>query len=528
MRAANPQLYAVATKYFPGEGVSSPPRRIFRLTRAQLDITTKALLPSHHRTPAVLALPPDPLETNYEYADNLGFSAANFTPYLKWVDQIAASVRSKPETVIACAPGGLDAACLQAEARKFVTRAFRGAASAAELARYADVFTAGVGQVGFADATADLVHLALTSPSYLFRDEVLTDGAGLMPPAQRLQSLTYTLADAPPEAVGLSSAAPGPAVQSPDAVRRTVDAILATPEARAKLRRFLVAWLEVKEPDEFTIAPAVFPAFTPPVAAAAVADTGRFLDHELARTPPRLADITQATHAFVSPALAPIYDIKNPSSGGPIALDPARRLGVFTQPAVIASHSGPTTTRLVKRGVFFTRKVMCLALGAPPPGLDTSVPARAGVTERQQIEAGTRAPVCAGCHRVINPFGFMQENYDAIGRWRTTDAGQPIDASVTIDFLDEGKLSAASPVEALKGLTGSLMFKQCFARQLFRFYVGREEAPGDDPTLRKMLFDLAGSGAESLVALLQGLGISPALSHRAQPAPRATSTPETR
>ena len=46
-----------------------------------------------------------------------------------------------------------------------------------------------------------------------------------------------------------------------------------------------------------------------------------------------------------------------------VDLDPAQRLGIFTQPAVIASHSGPTTTRLVKRGVFFTRKVMCMPLG---------------------------------------------------------------------------------------------------------------------------------------------------------------------
>src|SRR4029079_6063078 len=110
-------------------------------------------------------------------------------------------------------------------------------------------------------------------------------------------------------------------------------------------------------------------------------------------------------------------------SGSLIDLDPARRLGIFTQPAVLASHSGPTTSRLVKRGVFFTRKVMCMTLGAPPPDVDTTIPQTPGTTERQHVETVTAKGRCAACHAFINPFGFMLENYDAIGRFRTTDQG---------------------------------------------------------------------------------------------------------
>ena len=136
---------------------------------------------------------------------------------------------------------------------------------------------------------------------------------------------------------------------------------------------------------------------------------------------------------------------------------------------MLASHSGPTTTRLVKRGVFFTRKVMCLPLGAPPPGVNTSIPADVVGTERQRIESVTNEPRCLACHAFINPFGFMQENFDAMGRYRSMDAGQPIDAAINVDFLDEGLLSVSSPVDALRGFTRSLRFQQCFTRQLFRF-----------------------------------------------------------
>ena len=86
---------------------------------------------------------------------------------------------------------------------------------------------------------------------------------------------------------------------------------------------------------------------------------------------------------------------------------------------------------------------------------------------------------CTGCHAFINPFGFMQESYDPIGRFRTADEGLPIDSIISVSFLDEGPLSTTSSVEALAGFTRSLRFQQCFARQLFRYYLGRDKGDKD-------------------------------------------------
>jgi hypothetical protein len=159
---------------------------------------------------------------------------------------------------------------------------------------------------------------------------------------------------------------------------------------------------------------------------------------------------------------------------------------------------------------------MCLPLGNPPPGIDTNIPSTPGATERQKIEQMTNQTQCAGCHAYINPFGFMQENYDAIGRWRTADQGLPIDASISVDFLDEGKLTVASPVEALRSFTRSLRFQQCFTRQLFRFYLGRDEVTGDNPILRQMFFDFANNGSQDIVQMLHTLASSPAFSQRSE------------
>jgi hypothetical protein len=513
---ANPTLDQIADQYFPGRIPTNLPKRVFRLTRTQLDITTKTLLPQHVSATAVTTVPRDPLQTNYEYADNLGFNPANFTPYTNWVTQIANSVKAAPASVIDCAASGNSPACLGDQSKKFVSKAFRGAASDATLTRYADFFNASVTTYGLPSAAAELVDLTLTSPSYVFRDEVLTDASSLLLPAQQLQNMSYTLADAPPETVGLSSATPTAYLQTPALVQKAIDQVLASPEARAKLLRFFVAWLEVKEPDEFTIATSVFPEFTPVVAAAVVNETKTFLERQLSGVAPKMKDVTESTQAFVSGASAFIYGKAAPSTPGFMDLDPTQRLGIFSQPAVLASHSGPTTTRLVKRGVFFTRKVMCLPLGNPPPDIDTTVPPNAGATERQRIETATARPPCSGCHSYINPFGFALENFDAIGRFRTTDEGKPIDPSISVGFFDEGKLSVSSPVEALKAFTRSLRFQQCFTRQLFRFYTGREETAGDDPMLRQMFFDFANGNQQDIIGMLRTLASAPTFSRRSE------------
>jgi hypothetical protein len=512
----NPDLFAVASKYFPSTSAAMAAKRMARLTRTQLDLTTKTLLPAHVRTAATAALPPDPLQTNYEYAANLSFTPANFTPYTKWVEGIVASVRANPASVIDCAAASNGTACLQTEAKKFVGRAFRGTIADAQLARYADLLTTGVTQVGLSDAVADLVDVTLTSPNYVYRDEVLTDASAVLLPAQRLQHMSYTLADAPPETVGLASTSAAASLGTADDVAATVDRLLATPEARAKLMRFFMSWLEVKEPDQFTIAPSVFPEFTPALAAAMVEEVRAFLNAQLSKAAPTLKDVTQSAQSFVSDALATIYGVGASGGAQLTSLDPKQRLGIFTLPGVITSHSGPDTTRLVKRGVFFTRKVMCMPLGNPPPGTNTTIPPTAMGTERQKVESVTQEGICAGCHAVINPFGFMQENFDPIGRWRTADDGHPIDATISVNFLDEGPFMANGPVESLKGFTGSMRFKQCFVRQMFRFYTGRDETAADDPVLRQMFFGFANNDEQAVVQLLRVLATSASFSQRTE------------
>jgi hypothetical protein len=158
-------------------------------------------------------------------------------------------------------------------------------------------------------------------------------------------------------------------------------------------------------------------------------------------------------------------------------------------------------------------------------------------TERQRIEAATQPGTCSGCHSFINPYGFMLENYDHLGQWRTTDEqGRPIDASMTLSLsaLDatgtpaDVSLATDSPVTAIQGIAQSLQFQQCFARQMLRYYLGRRELPTDDPTLRQLFFRFAGGtqegGPQDIVGMLATLAGSRTFSDRL-PTPTSGATP---
>lgn len=516
---ADPALLAAAMRFFPNQASASPKGRLFRLTLTQMQRTAEVLLPGVEVPAVAQEVPRDPLQTNYEYSDILRFNDANFTPYVTWVRGLAERVEEHPNAVIPCAQE--DTGCLAARADAFVRGAFRGVVTDGQLASYRNHYLAAVGEVGMARASAELVDLALTSPSFVFREEVFTGPGERLLPAQLLQHLTYALADSPPQALGLDPAQADMLVGDPLSYQRTVEAVLASSQARDKLQRFFLAWLEVKEPEDFTISTEAFPEFTPAVAAAVVDEARRFLQVQLAVAEPTLRGITQVTHGFVSAQTAELYGLSRrtlfqATLDEPVSLDPSQRLGVFTMPAVLASHSGPTTTRLVKRGVFFVRKVMCMPLGAPPQGLDTSVPSDAGDTERERIENATAQPACAGCHGFINPFGFMLEEFDAVGRYRTTEAGHPINARIDVDFLEDGPFSADGAVEGLSRFTESARFEQCFSRQVFRFYLGRDEVPGDDPVLREMYFRFADHDRQDIVAMLRSLAMSSAFTARTE------------
>ena len=153
-------------------------------------------------------------------------------------------------------------------------------------------------------------------------------------------------------------------------------------------------------------------------------------------------------------------------------------------------------------------------LPAPPP-VDMVINPDPNATSRQQIEQKTAPETCAACHTLINPLGFLFENYDAIGRYRTTDNGLPVDASGAISKTDvDGELVGA--VALAEALASSETVTSCVSRQWLRFALGRDDGALDSESIA-LASERAYAQGGDLRELIVGLTVSDAFRHRRVP-----------
>ena len=192
-----------------------------------------------------------------------------------------------------------------------------------------------------------------------------------------------------------------------------------------------------------------------------------------------------------------------------VAVNASQRGGVLTHGSFLSSTSGPTRPNIVVRGTWILNEMLCTPL--PPPPVDALASVKipdnlpANTTTRQRFEIHSTDPVCAGCHREIDPLGFAFDHYDAAGLWRDTENGLPIDATGEIFKTDaKGKFNGA--LELSERLSQSRDVQNCFVGKWMAFAYGRQETP-DDACTRQLLQNAfaksKGNVIELIVALTQ-------------------------
>jgi len=117
-----------------------------------------------------------------------------------------------------------------------------------------------------------------------------------------------------------------------------------------------------------------------------------------------------------------------------------------------------------------------LCVGVPPP--PDAVPPLPAIppnsTNRQRVANLTKDAPCNGCHTtMINPLGFAFENLDGVGRFRTTENGQPIDASANYT-LDGMPVSFNGAVPLLQAIAASKQAHDCYAQHWVEYLYGRD------------------------------------------------------
>jgi hypothetical protein len=411
-----------------------------------------------------------------------------------------------------------DAAAAEPCARDFIVqfgrRAFRRPLVEEEITRWLGLYRAqrdpAVGAT-FSEAIVGLTVALLQSPSFLYRRE-LAPGAAIKEGAfvrfnsyEMASRLSYSFWATMPDERLFTLAEAGK-LQTSQAIQQEARRLLLDPKARDVYADFSAQWLNLVQ--VVSSQKATDLNFTPEVGKSMLAATAAFFaDMFLAPgATGRMDELFTSNRAFADETLARYYGIPGVtgSSMAPVTLDPKQRSGLFTQLTFLTMHGDSEGSFPTRRGAEVARRVLCHEIDLPPdvPVPDIKPPSP-GVTTRQRFEEHSKNP-CATCHLLFDPLGFAFENYDGIGRWRTTDNGQPVDASGTL-HLATGPVDFKDAVELMPALAASEEVRSCMATQWMRYLIRREETRGDLPSLevvQKAFRDSSYDMRELLVAIV--------------------------
>jgi hypothetical protein len=160
-----------------------------------------------------------------------------------------------------------------------------------------------------------------------------------------------------------------------------------------------------------------------------------------------------------------------------VAFPPERRAGVLTHPYLLSAFAYHNTTSPIHRGVFLTRNIIGRPLKPPPAAVafkDDEF--AADLTMREKITQLTRDSACMSCHSVINPLGFALENYDAVGRWRTSDNDRPVDSQSEYPTRSGETIVIRSARDIAEFAVASESAQRAFVTALFRHIVKQDPA----------------------------------------------------
>ena len=492
-------------------------------------VPERVLIP-HDSPPVFVAatpFPPDDKSIGYERGTTLSkewFSAATAAAsetaayVLDHVEHLAGAKRDAPDR----------ADKLRRFAATFAERAFRRPLS--------DDLRALVVDRPFADppdldtALKRSVLLVLGSPRFLFREP-----ASLADPFATAARLSFGLWDSLPDQP-LREAAAKNQLATPDQVRRQAERMVTDRRTRAKLRDFLLAWLRVDLAPELTKDPSLFGDISPAVVADLRTSLELFLDDVVWRSGDFRRLFTD-DEVYLNGRLAPLYGVALPATAAfqRVRLDDGRRGGFVCHPYLLSVFSYSKVTSPIHRGVFLARNVLGNVLKPPQEAIAPLAPDQhPDLTTRERVALQTKAVACQTCHTMINPLGFALEDFDAIGRSRTTEraaAGEkPIDAAGSYLPREGPEAEFRGGRELAAYLATSHDAQEAFVQNLFHALVKQPLRAWGPDTLKNLhaSFQTAGFDIRRLMVDIMVVASSPPQNAVAQAAAAAPRPEENR
>ena len=270
--------------------------------------------------------------------------------------------------------------------------------------------------------------------------------------------------------------------------------MMADSKARALVDNFAGQWLYLRNlaghlPDQTE-----FPDFDHTLRYAMLREMELFFD-SIIREDRSVLDLMTADHTFVNERLARHYGIPNVygSHFRRVRLEQNERRGLLGKGAILAVTSYATRTSPVVRGKWILDNIVGTPPPPPPPdvpALEENGPGRKPRSMRERLEEHRRNPVCAQCHRLMDPIGFALEPFDAVGASRNRESGSPIDGA---GELANG-VKVNGPVSLREALVSDpAVFVTTMTEKMLTYALGRGLGAGDMPTVRDIVRSAAGA-----------------------------------
>ena len=409
--------------------------------------------------------------------------------------------------------------------QRWAMQGFRRPASEQEMERLFKLYQLGLAQgEGYVRSVQLALQSILVSPYFLFRVE---------PDPQEGQSqrtlndfelatrLSYFLWSSMPDDTLFALAKKG-ALRIDGVLEGQVRRMLRDSKAQALAENFAGQWLNLGKLAQAEPDPDRFPEFDEALRQAMKTETELFFT-EFVIKDLNILDFLDANFTFLNGRLARHYKISDVDGEEfrKVSLLNVNRSGVLSHASILTLTSNPTRTSPVKRGKWILENI----LGTPPPDPPPGVEALPDDDDdqltgslREQMEQHRAKPICASCHKLMDPLGFGFENFDAIGAWRERDGKLPI--------VSSGVLPTGEAFEGPQQLSTLLRqkrqerFCRCLVEKMLIYALGRGLEYYDRCAVDEIMKTMAASDYK-FSSLVMGIVNSDAFQNRGIQSPAA-------
>ncbi len=406
------------------------------------------------------------------------------------------------DSLVGCVPEGVaDRVCFSGFVTRFGRLAWRRPLTTAQIERFSALARSIAETLGDAhEGLRQTTNALLLSPYFLYRLERGQPDAGSKwwrySSHELASSIAYFLINSTPDSV-LLDAADQDLLATPQGVREQAQRLLGSTRGRASVGNFATELFRLAIVGSRAKDPGLFPGYTPSLQAAMSREVPAMFESLVFDQRASGLQLFTTRSTFVNRDLALLYGLDaaglSADSWSPVTLPTEGiRAGLLGTGAFLSLYANQKEGSPTQRGKFIRQFLLCQAIPEPPPDVSTVIeepPPGLVLTKREKLAAHRVQPACAGCHQLMDPMGLTLENFDAIGAFRQTEHGLPIDATGDFDGT-----AFNGPIELGKLLSTSENAAGCMVRNLYRYATGHSESETEEPLIASLAGRFTASG----------------------------------